>query len=395
MLAMDKNAVDTSETPHRSSIPVAKPWLGPEEAEAAAAVVASGWVAQGPKVEEFERSFSQSIGCNEAVAVSSGTTALHLAMILLGVGPGDEVVVPSLSFIATANAARYVGATPVFADVDPKTHNVTAETIGQALSTKTKAVIVAHQMGVPADVDTIRGLAAERDLAVVEDAACAIGSTYKGKMVGWDADLATFSFHPRKLLTTGEGGMLGSASPADAARARRLRDHGINVSASDRHRSRTAVVETYLETGYNYRMTDMQAAIGLVQLDKLEQLLTRRRTLAARYTDSLADLDVTVVSDPPYGTTNYQSYWLLLPDDSPIGRDELLARLVKDGISAKRGVMASHREPAFSDLPMTHLPETERLADQSLILPLYHDLSRADQDFVITRLRKHLGVGER
>ena len=203
-------------------------------------------------------------------------------MVLLGLGPGDEVVVPSLSFIATANAAKYVGATPVFADVDLETQNITAETIEDVLSPATRAVILVHQVGAPADVDSIRELTARRGIALVEDAACAIGSTYKGGVVGGNADLATFSFHPRKLLTTGEGGMLTSASVEEAVRARRLREHGMSVSASDRHRSGTAKIESYLETGYNYRMTDIQAAIGLVQLGRLEELLVRRRAQAAR-----------------------------------------------------------------------------------------------------------------
>ena len=393
MLMVDRNEVDMADKGHRSTIPVIKPWLGPEECEAAAAAVASGWIAQGPKVEEFERAFSELISCGQAVAVSSCTAALHLAMILLGLGPGDEVVVPSLSFIATANAVRYVGATPVFADVDLETHNLTVESIKEVLSPATKAVIVVHQVGIPADIDSIRDLTSHHGIALVEDAACAIGSTYKGKMVGWDADLATFSFHPRKLITTGEGGMLACASAENATRARRLREHGMSVSASDRHRGGTAVIEGYLETGYNYRMTDIQAAVGLVQLGRLEELLTRRRGLAARYTASLGDLGVVVASDPPYGTTNFQSYWILLPDHSPIERNELLARLLDNGISARRGVMAIHREPPFRSVPATHLPVTELLAERSLILPLYHELTEADQDFVIVCLRRYLGAG--
>ena len=393
MLTMDGTDVSVPGSQHRPMIPVIKPWLGAEESEAAAAVVASGWIAQGPKVEEFERAFAGFIGCGQAVAVSSGTAALHVAMVLLGLGPGDEVVVPSLSFIATANAAKYVGATPVFADVDLETQNITVETIEEVLSPATRAVIVVHQVGAPADVDSIRELTARRGIALVEDAACAIGSTYKGGVVGGNADLATFSFHPRKLLTTGEGGMLTSTSAEEAVRARRLREHGMSVSASDRHRSGTAKIESYLETGYNYRMTDIQAAIGLVQLGRLEELLVRRRAQAARYTESFADLGVVVPSDPPYGTTNFQSYWMLLPADAPIERDELLRCLLGDGISARRGVMASHREPPFRSEKAPHLPVTELLTDRTLILPLYHELTEADQDFVVARVRRYLGAG--
>ena len=247
-------------------------------------------------------------------------------MVLLGIGPGDEVIVPSLSFIATANAVRYVGATPVFADVDLRTQNLTVDSIEATIGPSTRAVILVHQAGVPADVGPIRDLAEKRGLSVVEDAACAIGSTYHGHMVGRDAELATFSFHPRKLVTTGEGGMLTCRSGELAGRARRLREHGMSVSAAERHRSSAPVIERYLETGFNFRMTDIQAAVGLVQLGRLESLVARRRQLAQRYTESLSDLGVVVASDPPYGTTNFQSYWVLLPVDAPIRRERAVGR---------------------------------------------------------------------
>ena len=251
------------------TIPVMRPWLGEEEAQAAAAAVASGWVAQGPRVAQFEAAFAEALGAAHAVAVSSCTTALHLALIAAGIGPGDEVVAPSLSFIATMNAARYVGAEPVFADVDPATLNLVPDTIAPRLTGRTRAVIVADQAGVPADLDAIRALCEPRGIAVIEDAACAAGAVYKGRPAGATASLATFSFHPRKLLTTGEGGMIVTPDADVAARLRRLREHGMNVGAAERHASQQPVIERYLEVGYNYRMTDVQAAIGLVQLAKL------------------------------------------------------------------------------------------------------------------------------
>src|SRR5215470_16269578 len=216
-------------------IPVMRPWLGAEEAAAAAAAVSSGWVAQGPRVAEFEGAFASAIGVGHAVAVSSCTTALHLALVAADIGPGDEVVVPSLSFIATANAARYVGATPVFADVDEATQNLTPATVEPSLTHRTRAVILVDQAGVPADLEAMRALCEPRGITVVEDAACAVGSTYAGEPVGARAELAAFSFHPRKLLTTGEGGMLVTPSGDVAARLRRLREHGMDVSAAARH----------------------------------------------------------------------------------------------------------------------------------------------------------------
>jgi dTDP-4-amino-4,6-dideoxygalactose transaminase len=364
------------------------PWLGEEEAAAAAAAVASGWVAQGPRVAEFEAAFAAAIGSGHGVAVSSCTTGLHLALVAAGLGPGDEVIVPSLSFIATANAARYVGAQPVFADVDLTTQNLTPQTVEPHLTARTRAVILVDQAGVPADLDAMTALCAPRGIAVIEDAACAAGSTYRGRAVGAGADLAAYSFHPRKLLTTGEGGMLVTPDAEVAARLRRLREHGMDVSAADRHASGQPVIEHYVEVGFNYRMTDIQAAVGLVQLAKLPQLVARRRELAGRYTELLADIGgLTMIGDPEYGTTNFQSFWVLLPGDFPVSRDDLMRRLAEAGVSARRGIMAAHTEPAYADTSHEPLPVTERLSADSLILPLFHQLSEADQDLIISVVR--------
>jgi dTDP-4-amino-4,6-dideoxygalactose transaminase len=365
-------------------IPVARPVLGEEEAAAAAAAVRSGWVAQGPRVKEFEAAFAARIGAGHGVATSSCTTALHLALLLVGIEPGDEVVVPSLSFIATANAVRYAGATPVFADVDAATMNVTAATVAEVVTPRTRAVIAVDQAGVPVDLAGLDGLG----LPVIEDAACAIGSTYRGRPVGATARIAAWSFHPRKLITTGEGGMLTTDREDWAARARRLREHGMSVSAADRHTAASVVLETYDEVGFNYRMTDVQAAIGLVQLTRLAEIVARRRALAHRY-QRLLDGIVTTVGDPPHGETNYQSFWVLLAEDATTSRDVLLAALAADGISARRGIMASHLEPAHGD-SATKLPVTERLTRDSLILPLFHDMTEAEQDQVVEALMRYM-----
>jgi dTDP-4-amino-4,6-dideoxygalactose transaminase len=366
-------------------IPVMRPWLGAEEAAAAAEAVASGWVAQGPRVAAFEEAFAAAIGAGHAVAVSSCTAGLHLALVAAGIGPGDEVVVPSLSFIATANAARYVGAVPVFADVDEVTQNLTPATVEPCLTPRTRAVILVDQAGVPADLDAMRALCVARRVAVIEDAACAVGSIYRGQPAGARADLAAFSFHPRKLLTTGEGGMLVTPDADVAARLRRLREHGMDLSAAARHASRQPVIEHYLELGFNFRMTDIQAAIGLVQLGKLDRLIARRRELARRYQQLLADIPgIRTIKDPGYGTTNYQSFWVLLPDDFPVSRDELVQRLAEAGVSARRGIMAAHLEPAYLGVARRSLPVTERMTARTLILPLFHDLTEAEQDIVVS-----------
>ncbi|GII64105.1 aminotransferase DegT [Sphaerisporangium krabiense] len=363
-------------------IPVMRPWFGPEEQAAVGEVIASGWVAQGPRVAEFERRFAASVQAGHGVAASSCTTALHLALVLAGIGPGDEVVVPSLSFIATANVVRYVGATPVFADIDPATGNLTAKTVEAARTPSTRAAIVVHQGGLPADVEEIR--AAHEGLLLIEDAACAAGSTYRGRPVGAGAHLAAWSFHPRKLLTTGEGGMLTTDDPEVAARARRLREHGMSVSAADRHASGSTAPEQYTEVGYNYRMTDLQAAVGLVQLDRLPEMVARRRALAARYMNFLGGIPgLTMARDPEYGTGNFQSFWIALPEDFPMNRGELLDFLAARGVSARRGIMAAHLEPAYAGTGAWDLPATEWLTANSLILPLYHSMTDAEHDQVV------------
>jgi dTDP-4-amino-4,6-dideoxygalactose transaminase len=373
-------------------IPVMRPWLGAEEAEAAAEAVASGWIAQGPRVRDFEEAFAATMGMPHAVAVSSCTAALHLALICAGIGPGDEVVVPSLSFIATANAVRYVGAEPVFADVDLMTQNLVSSTVAAVLTAKTRAVILVDQAGMPADLDAMLELCAPRGVTIIEDAACAAGSSYRDRPVASRAPLAAFSFHPRKLLTTGEGGMVTTWDGAVADRLRRLREHGMNISAAERHRQQQPVIEEYAEVGYNFRMTDIQAAIGLVQLRKLPDMVARRRELAGRYKELLSRIPgLVVVDDPPYGTTNFQSFWVLLPQDSPVSRDELMRLLADAGIAARRGIMAAHLEPAYRD-NRPDLPVTERLTADSLILPLFHEMTSAEQDQVISALASALNT---
>jgi len=374
-------------------IPVMRPWLGAEELASLEEVLASGWVAQGRRVADFERAVCARVGAPHGVALSSCTAALHLALVAYGIGAGDDVVVPSLSFIATANAARYVGATPVFADVDEGTQNLSAATIEAALTASTRAVILVHQGGVPADVGAVHALCDPLGIAVIEDAACALGSTYRGEPIGSHSEVVAFSFHPRKLITTGEGGMIATRRRDLADRIRRLREHAMTVSAADRHDAAEPIAEEYPETGFNYRMSDLNAAVGVVQLGRLDAILARRRKLARRYQEGFADVPgIVVVADPPHGETNFQSFWIALPEDFPLGRDAVLRSLLARGVAARRGFMAAHLERAFAGNRHGALPVTERLTRRSLILPLFHQLTEEEQESVIAAVRELAGV---
>jgi dTDP-4-amino-4,6-dideoxygalactose transaminase len=377
-----------------STIPIARPWVGAEEEAAAIEVLRSGWLTQGPYVARFESEFARYVGAAHAVAVTSCTTALHLTMLALGIGAGDEVVVPSLSFIASANALVHAGAQPVFADVDERSFNLTAATVERALTPRCKAILAVHQIGLPADLAELDALARARGLLLVEDAACAIGSSYRGVRIGRPhSRAACFSFHPRKILTCGEGGMITTDDAELAAHLRRLRHHGMSLSDLDRHQAKGRYVqESYGEVGYNYRMTDLQAAVGVAQLGRLDEVLTRRRVLAERYDRALALVDGV---EPPHvpadRVTNYQSYMVRLPGVSRARRDAIVDRMLGDGVTTRPGIMAAHRQPPYVQL-RAELPATERVSDQTLILPLYHQLTEADQERVVSSLARALST---
>jgi dTDP-4-amino-4,6-dideoxygalactose transaminase len=369
-----------------------RPFLRGDEGAAVAATIATGWVSQGPRVREFEAAFAARVGAPDAVATTNCTTALQLALYVSGVGSGDEVIVPSMSFIATANSVWQNGATPVFADVDPLTYNMDPAAAERAITSRTKAIMPVHQLGLPADMDPLLELAERHGLTVVEDAACAIGASYRGRPIGSLGPLACFSLHPRKVITTGEGGMIAVHDPAVAERLRQLRQHAMDVSDLARHGAKDIVIESYPERGWNVRMTDMQATLGLCQLDVLDEILEERQRLAARYNEAIARIPyVEPPFEPDYAQRTWQSYAVRLAPSAPVGRTELMRQLLHDGVATRRGVMAIHEEPAYAGV-VADLPRTEAATRDSLMLPLYAGLSDEEQDYVVDCLATHVAA---
>lgn len=360
-------------------IPIMQPLMDEREAQAASRVIMSGWVTQGPEVAAFEAEFADYVGADHAVAVSNCTTGLHLALLAAGVSPGDEVITVSHSYIATANTVRYCGATPVFVDIDPVTRNMDPDLIEAAISPRTTAILVVHQMGMPCDLTRTVAIARAHGLKVIEDAACAAGSEvlWQGE---WEkvgrvrGDAAVFSFHPRKVLSTGDGGMITTPHKDYADKFRLLRQHGMSVPDTVRHNSKSVVFESYPVLGYNYRMTDIQAAVGREQLKRLPGIVERRRELAETYRAMLKDAQwIGIPQEPEYARTNWQSYCVRLPDEAD--QRGVMQFMLDAGVATRRGIMCAHREAAYKGVAHGDLRHSEAEQDHSIILPFYPQMS--------------------
>ena len=368
------------------TIPFSKPYFSQEELDALKGPIESGWVTQGIEVEKFEKSLSQLCSVEYAISVNSGTSALHLSLIAHNIGKGDEVICPSYSFIATANSIKLAGATPIFADVDINTSNMTPELTEKHITKKTKALMIVHQFGLPVDLDGFQELANRHKLILIQDAACAIGSTYKNKSLSTWGDISCLSFHPRKIITTGEGGAVLTNDPAIAKKIRELRSHGTSVSSAEH--------KEYYSFGYNYRLSDLNAAVGNVQLKKLEEIISRRTEIANKYLAGLSKYKdkIAIPFFPHNSRPNHQTLQIRILSGIK-KRDSLISKLAGSGISTRAGIPPIHKQIVYSELQEyknVSLPNTEILSEQGLCLPVFHDLSLKDQEYITQKLIENL-----
>lgn len=374
-----------------NQIPLMKPWLTEEEWYSVKEVILSGWVSQGPKVQEFEQDVANFIGAKYAVAVNACTSAIHLGLRIQGVKNGDDVILADTTCMANVNAIKMAGANPIFVDIDEDTYNIDPGLIEAAITPKTNAILNIDQIGLPNDLDAITTIAKKHNLAIIDDAATAMGSKYKGEYVGSGGLLTTFSFHPRKMITTGEGGMLLTNDQSIADKARILRATGASVSDLDRHKAKGIILQKYYESGYNYRMTDIQAAIGIVQLKKLGQMVEIRAAQACFFNTALAEIEELIPPFvPDYATHVYSSYLIKINDKITITPEYIINKMAEKNISCRYGIQPLHQEPFFETDNWNDemFPVSCKIAKKSFFIPIFPGLSDENLKFIIGTLKQ-------
>lgn len=367
-------------------VPLLRPYFDSEELEEIKKVLDSGWVSQGPKVKELEDEIAEYLGVKYAIAVTNCTSALHLALLSIGIKKGEAVLVADFTFPATGHAVLYCRAKPIFVDIDLKTYNINPESIEEKITERTKAIIPVHTFGQPAEMDKIMEIAKDHNLKVIEDAACALGAKYKDKYAGTIGDVGCFSFHARKGITTGEGGMVVTNDKNLADKIRNLSVFGM-TSAWDREKSTEFIIPEFTELGYNYKMSDITAAVGVTQLQRLEKIIEKKRALAKYWDEKLQEIKFI---KPPYVSKDvkhiYQSYVALV--DRHINRNKLIVTLVKRGIQTQIGTYASHIQPVYNS--NQKCPNSLEILNRSLALPMYYMLREEDIDVAAAHLKKAL-----
>lgn len=377
----------------KSMIPIAKPVLDEREADAARRTILSGWITQGPEVAAFEREFAVYTGAPHACAVSNCTTALHLALLAAGIKRNDEVITVSHTYIATANAILHCGGIPVFVDIAPGTFNIDPALVEAAITPLTRAILCVHQVGMPCDLTRLSAIATKHSIPLIEDAACAIGSEVYWNGL-WErigkphGDAACFSFHPRKVISTGDGGMLTTRHESWDAKFRSWRQHSMSVSDRARHSSMRVIFENYPETGFNYRMTDIQAAVGREQLKRLPDIVAGRRQIAKKYCGLLDGVPgIHCPQEPAWARTNWQSFCVTLSEHC--NQIATMQALLDQGIATRRGIMCTHREAAYNKVRArlgSSLAASERAQDRGLILPLFPQMTDKEVETVASGL---------
>ena len=370
-------------------IPIAAPVIGDGEIKAVREVLESGWLTQGSRVTAFEEKFAEMHSVKHAVAVTSCTTGLHLALHAMGIAPGDEVIVPAFTWVATANVVVHCGATPVFVDVERESFNIDPSLIESAVTDRTRAIIPVHLFGLCANMEAIRKAVSSR-VKILEDAACAVGASHQGTPAGGLGDAAVFSFHPRKTITTGEGGMITTNDGELAGKLGCLRNHGASVSEEMRHRSpKPHELPDFDDCGFNYRMTDLQGAVGLVQVNKLEHFVSERAKWAEWYRRELSGLNwLHCPGEPQRGNHGWQAFvtWVD-PDTTPISRNELMDQLHAQGIATRPGTHAVHELGAYRE-HQSNCPVASECAAQTMALPLHNKMTADDYERVVAGLKQ-------